>query len=175
MKENIVARRYAKAITGVVREKASLNKVITDLHNISNVIERSDELKNVFYNPSIRMKFKEGVLSQLINRLNPVPPINNLLYLILRKDRIKYLGKIIFVLEELSDQILNRVRVNVKTAFELDKGEIDILRKRFTEVTKKDVILKVSVDHELIGGIVTQIGSTVFDGSIKNQLRLFRK
>ncbi|MEK6545609.1 MAG: F0F1 ATP synthase subunit delta, partial [Nitrospinota bacterium] len=108
MKENIVARRYAKAITGVVREKASLNKVITDLHNISNVIERSDELKNVFYNPSIRMKFKEGVLSQLINRLNPVPPINNLLYLILRKDRIKYLGKIIFVLEELSDQLLNR-------------------------------------------------------------------
>lgn len=175
MKENIVAKRYAKAITDVVKEKTTLNKVITDLQNISSVIERSDELKKVFYNRSMRMKFKEGVLSRLINYLNPDPPVRNFLYLILKKNRIKYLNKITIAMEELSDQILNRVRVNVKTAFELDKGETDVLRKRFAEVTKKDVILKVSVDHELIGGIVTQIGSTVFDGSIKNQLRLFRK
>jgi F-type H+-transporting ATPase subunit delta len=35
--------------------------------------------------------------------------------------------------------------------------------------------LSVSVDPELLGGIVATIGSTVYDGSVKTQLQRMRK
>jgi F-type H+-transporting ATPase subunit delta len=38
-------------------------------------------------------------------------------------------------------------------------------------MTGKDVRLSFATDEALIGGVVTRIGSTVYDGSIRNQLR----
>lgn len=173
MKEIIVAKRYAKAVVDVAKGKIPVDKVIAELQDISRIIEGSWELKNILYNPSIRMKFKEKILSMLIVRLNPSAIVKNSLLLILKKNRIKYLNKIILVLEDLSDMILNRARVKVKTAFALDEREINGLKMRFAEITKRDVIFNVEIDSTLIGGIIAQIGSNVFDGSIKNQLKSF--
>jgi F-type H+-transporting ATPase subunit delta len=39
-----------------------------------------------------------------------------------------------------------------------------------TSMTKKKVRLNFEQDSELIGGLVTRIGSTVYDGSVRNQL-----
>ena len=175
MKEIIVAERYAKAMIDVIKG-SSVNNIIAELKQISTTIEGSDELKKIFYNPSIAMKFKENVLSQLLDRFKPDAIVRKFIYLILNKNRIKLLEKIIFALENLSDKITNRARIRVKTALKLDEKETETLKKRFADITKKDVILDIHVEPELIGGIVAQIGSTVYDGSIKNQLRtMYRK
>ncbi|MBI3814725.1 MAG: ATP synthase F1 subunit delta [Nitrospinae bacterium] len=175
MKENIVAKRYAKAVSDVIKGKVSIDRFASDLRTISGMIEASRELKNIFYNPAIAIKFKEGILSSLIDRVNPDPVVRNFLFLILRKNRIKYINRITVALEELSDRIMNRVRVKIKTAFKLDEKEVEVIKNRFAEATNRDAILDIQVDTELIGGIVAQIGSTVLDGSIKNQLRYFDK
>lgn len=175
MKEIIVAERYAKAMIDVIKGSA-VNDIIAELKQISTTIEGSDELRKIFYNPSIAMKFKENVLSQLLDRFKPDATVRKFIYLILNKNRIKLLDKIIFALENLSDKITNRARIRVKTALKLDEKETETLKKRFADITKKDVILDIHVEPELIGGIIAQIGSTVFDGSIKNQLRtMYRK
>lgn len=41
--------------------------------------------------------------------------------------------------------------------------------------TNKEIILEVEQDPELIGGLVTQIGDLVWDGSIKTQLSNMRE
>ena len=172
MKEIIIAERYAKAMIDVIKGSA-VDNIIAELKQISTIVENSDELKKSFYNPSIAMKFKENILSRLLDRLKPDASVKNFIYLILRKNRIKLLDKIIFALENLSDKIRNRARIMVKTALKLDEKEVETLKKRFADITKKDVMLDIHVEPELIGGIIAQIGSTVFDGSLKNQLRAF--
>ena len=175
MKEIIVAERYAKAMIDVIKG-SSVNNIIAELKQISTTIEGSGELQKIFYNPSIAMKFKENILSQLLDRFKPDATVRKFIYLILNKNRIKLLEKIIFALENLSDKITNRARIRVKTAFKLDEKETETLKKRFADITKKDVILDIHIEPELIGGIIAQIESTVFDGSIKNQLRtMYRK
>jgi F-type H+-transporting ATPase subunit delta len=175
LKENIVAKRYAKAVSDVIKGKVSIDRFASELKNITVIIETSRELKNIFYNPAIAMKFKEGILSRLIDRVNPDPAVRDFLFLVLRKNRIKYVSRIVAALEDLSDQIMNRARVKIKTAFKLDEKEVVAIKKRFDEATNRDAILEIEMDPELIGGIVAQIGSTVLDGSIKNQLRSFKR
>ena len=119
MKEIIVAERYAKAMIDVIKG-SSVNNIIAELKQISTTIEGSDELKKIFYNPSIAMKFKENILSQLLDRFKPDATVRKFIYLILNKNRIKLLEKIIFALENLSDKITNRARIRVKTAIKLD-------------------------------------------------------
>ena len=43
------------------------------------------------------------------------------------------------------------------------------------QATGKKVELSVSVDPELLGGVVAKIGSTVYDGSVKTQLQCMRQ
>jgi F-type H+-transporting ATPase subunit delta len=42
-------------------------------------------------------------------------------------------------------------------------------------MTGKDVRLSFKTDEELIGGMVTRIGSTIYDGSVRNQLQLAKE
>jgi F-type H+-transporting ATPase subunit delta len=42
-------------------------------------------------------------------------------------------------------------------------------------VTGKHIQLSVEADPSLIGGVVTRIGSTVYDGSIRTQLEKMRQ
>jgi F-type H+-transporting ATPase subunit delta len=175
VKEIIVAERYAKAMIDVIKG-SNVDKIIAELKQLSTTIAGSDELKRIFYNPSIAIKFKENLLSQLFARFKSDDAVRKFVYLILNKNRIKILDKIIYALENLSDKFTNRARIRVKTALKLDEKEIETLKKRFADITKKDVLLDVYVEPELIGGIIARIGSTVYDGSIKNQLKtMYRK
>jgi F-type H+-transporting ATPase subunit delta len=45
------------------------------------------------------------------------------------------------------------------------------LRDTLVAMTGKDVRLSFATDESVIGGMVTRIGSTVYDGSVRNNLQ----
>jgi F-type H+-transporting ATPase subunit delta len=45
---------------------------------------------------------------------------------------------------------------------------------KLQKLTGKEVRMNVSVDPSLIGGVVAQVGGTIYDGSVRQQLRAFR-
>jgi F-type H+-transporting ATPase subunit delta len=47
--------------------------------------------------------------------------------------------------------------------------------KNLAKVTGKQIKPAYKVDAEMIGGVVTQIGSTVYDGSIRTKLKNLRE
>jgi F-type H+-transporting ATPase subunit delta len=62
----------------------------------------------------------------------------------------------------------------VKTAVELQRNEQKALQERLEQYTSRRVRLRVSIEKELKGGLVIQIGDTVLDGSVTHQLELLR-
>ena len=62
----------------------------------------------------------------------------------------------------------NIVRAEVTSAAPLSPEKTKALEDSLSKVTGKKVELSVSVDPELLGGVVARIGSTVYDGSVKN-------
>ena len=56
------------------------------------------------------------------------------------------------------------------TAHPVNEETKRILSEKLSRFTGKSVRLSFEVDDSLIGGIVTRVGSTVYDGSIRTQL-----
>jgi F-type H+-transporting ATPase subunit delta len=63
------------------------------------------------------------------------------------------------------------VRAEVTTAVPLSQDRAAQLEKRLAEMTGRRVTMTAKVDPSLIGGVVTRIGSTVYDGSVTTQLQ----
>ena len=42
-------------------------------------------------------------------------------------------------------------------------------------MTRREVILDSKTDPSIIGGVVTQVGATLFDGSLRTQLERMRE
>ena len=70
---------------------------------------------------------------------------------------------------------LGVVRARVTTATPLPAEKAEALRQRLSEVTGRQVTLGTHVDPAIIGGVVTQIDSTVYDGSVTRQLARMRQ
>jgi F-type H+-transporting ATPase subunit delta len=62
------------------------------------------------------------------------------------------------------------VAARVTSARPLGETEKTELQTNLEKLTGKRVNLTFDVDENLIGGVVTRIGSTVYDGSVKTQL-----
>jgi len=69
----------------------------------------------------------------------------------------------------------NIVRAEVTSAAPLSPDKTKALEESLAKVTGKKVELSVSVDPELLGGVVATIGSTVYDGSVRTQLQRMRQ
>ena len=67
------------------------------------------------------------------------------------------------------------VRAQVRSASDLSDGELEALRESLARVTGKAVTIEVRTDPDLLGGAIVQIGSTVYDGSIRTQLDEMRR
>ena len=75
-------------------------------------------------------------------------------------------------------QLLNErigvVQAEVTLAKALDKATQDRLVSRLETLTGKKVVLQFQADPSLLGGVITRIGDTIYDGSIRQQLELIK-
>jgi F-type H+-transporting ATPase subunit delta len=58
----------------------------------------------------------------------------------------------------------------IRTAVPLDDSQRDRLAEALSAATGKRVELKVIVDPAVLGGILTRIGDTVIDGTVRHRL-----
>jgi F-type H+-transporting ATPase subunit delta len=67
------------------------------------------------------------------------------------------------------------VRARVTSAVPLAADTTQQLQKELETLTGRSVVMTAATNPDIIGGVVTQIGSTVYDGSIKRQLEKLRE
>jgi F-type H+-transporting ATPase subunit delta len=70
---------------------------------------------------------------------------------------------------------LKVVRAEVTTAVPLPPDLVEAVRGALERVTSRQVLVAPHVDPAILGGVVTRIGSTVYDGSVKGQLERLRE
>ena len=68
----------------------------------------------------------------------------------------------------------NRALARLTTAVSLNAGDLADVKKKLETLTGKRVDVDSKVDPSLIGGVRAQIGSVIYDGTIKNQLDKMR-
>ena len=171
MSSQTVARRYAAALADVLLAGGSPREVQDELIAWESMIQSTELLQQVFSNPTVAYEQKRGLLEELIKRTKVQRPTANFLRILVKNQRLTELGEINKRLAQVLDERSGVVAALVTTARPISEESKKSLNGRLATITGKDVRLSFAIDETLIGGMVTRIGSTVYDGSIRNQLR----
>ena len=166
-----IARRYAVALADVTIEQGEATAVYEELLQWGQMFDSSPLLKEVLSNPTVAYDQKQKVLHELIRRTRVRPTTANFLQVLLLNQRLTELNEINKWFGLTLDERSGVVAAEVTTARPVEEKAIEALRNKLTHISGRKVRLIISTNEELIGGMVARIGSTVYDGSIRNQLR----
>ena len=170
-----IAKRYARALFEITREDNSFIKTHEELNSFSSLLEGNTALKEFFENPIFDQSDKKAVVDRLLEKVQVSLTTSNFLKLLVDKRRIDLLPEIGQCYGQLIDGALNKLKVNVRTAFGLSDELTGEIRNHLVKMTGKDIEMIVNEDPALLGGIVVGIGDTIYDGSIRAQLKSMRK
>jgi F-type H+-transporting ATPase subunit delta len=174
MSVQTVARRYASALADVVLERGEAREIQEELLAWEQMIQSSPNLQEVLRNPTIALDQKRAVLNKLIALTKPRPTTVNFLKVLLQNQRLTELGDINRKFAEILDERAGMVAATVTTARTVPENAQQRLHTKLLALTGKKVRINFATDPELIGGLVTRIGSTVYDGSVRNHLQLIK-
>jgi F-type H+-transporting ATPase subunit delta len=170
-----LARRYAKALADVATDQQLLEAVGRDLHAIIETMKSTREVSAFFASPAIPLTDKRRVMQTIADGVGVKPLTAKFLNLILEKRRLAYLGEIALAYEELTDERMGRGKATVTSAVALSEPIIRGLQERLRVATGKEIYLETQVDPAIVGGLIAQIGSTIYDGSVRTQLKKARE
>jgi len=166
-----IARRYAIALADVAIESGEATAVQDELTRWGQMIDSNQLLKEAFRNPTVPYEQKRKVLQELIQRTHLRQTTANFLQVLLRNQRLSELNEVNKWFGLILDERSGVVAAEVTTARPVSQESIEALRQKLATLSGRKVRLKFATDADLIGGMVARIGSTVYDGSIRNQLR----
>lgn len=170
------ANRYAKALFDVaVQEKADLRKIEQDLAAADELLAANRDVVETARRTGLPDAMRQSLISAIADRLDVTPQVKKLLLMLTERRRLALVPDLAEAYRERLLEHMNIVRGEVATAAPLSPEKTQALQDRLSQATGKNVELSVRVDPSLIGGVVARIGSTVYDGSVRTQLRKMKE
>ena len=170
------ANRYAKALFDVaLQEKADLSKIDQDLAAFSELLDSNTELRLASERVGVPDASRKALMAAIADRLGVVDQVKKLVAVLTETRKLNLVSDLAEAFRERLLAHQNIVRADVTSAVTLSPDKTKALADSLSKVTGKKVELQVSVDPELLGGVVARIGSTVYDGSVKTQLQRLRQ
>jgi F-type H+-transporting ATPase subunit delta len=164
------AARYARALFDVALKESDPVQIERDLAAFAGLMSSSAELQAAFTNPAVPVSAKRRIAEALGTRLSAAPPTRKLLLLLADRDRLAIVPDLLAIYRERLMEHQQVVRAEVTTAAPLSPERVRQIEQKLAALTGRKVNMTTSVDPAIIGGVVTRIGSTVYDGSIATQL-----
>jgi F-type H+-transporting ATPase subunit delta len=168
-----VVGTYARAFADVaMAPKNHLDpaRALEELHSIEALFKESDQLRRVLENPSIPGDRKRAVLDVITARLGTTREVRNFIAVLTDHRRLPLFSEILKQLQQELDDRQGFAEAQVSTARQLSDPEKQMLEAEITKMTGKKVRARYEQDASLLGGAVVQVGSTIYDGSVKGQL-----
>lgn len=170
-----VARRYARALLSLGVEEGRHEQYGDELELVLNALKESREVAHILANPGFTLQQRHAAVEALASALRLSPLLVNFLRLLVDRQRSGDLPAIARAYRALLDQQVGRVRATVISAQPLSDGELSRLREAIARSTGRNIMLQAKTDPALIGGVVTQVGATLLDGSLRTQLERMRE
>jgi F-type H+-transporting ATPase subunit delta len=173
-----VVSRYANALADVVTSGAggiNAETALNELNLFEATLRGSAELHNALTSPAVPPSRKRAVTGRLAGMLKLSPITRNLLFVLIDKRRIASLPEVIQSFETVADERLGFARADISSPLPLSEPQRAALTAQLERLSGKRIRARFSVDDSLIGGVVAQIGSTIYDGSVRGQLQTLHR
>ena len=165
-----ISLRYARALVDLADKAGRLEKVAAGLEQLNTLCLGHDELQAVIRHPGFSVEQRTGIFNELMTRLGLDDLLRPFLGLIIEKGRLPALAGICQAVQNLTDDKLGRVRAFATSARPLSPAHCDAVAAVLEKRVGYKVVLETEVDASLIAGLQVQLGSELFDGSVKGRL-----
>ena len=170
-----VVERYAAALAEVALERKLAGKVRSDLGAFVEVFLSSADLRNALGTPVVSNDVKHKVIHEVTAKMGVDVAVQNFLYLIVDHRRTEILHEIPAALQQQLNMRMGIAEADVSSARELSGAEKQQLTAMLERRTGKKIEASFREDKTLLGGAVVRVGSTIYDGSVREQLNRLRE
>jgi len=172
----LFASRYARAFADVIfEERLDAKAAQQQLADFGAAWHESRPLREFFLDPSFPVEEKVALLDKLNAKLKMAPTTRNFIAVLLRNDRIAGFDDVVAEFRREINRRLGIFEARVVSARALDQQERRALEQQIAGLTGGQVEAQFEEDPSLIGGAVVQVGSTVYDGSVRGRLDRLRE
>lgn len=171
-----VTSRYARAFVEVIVDvRLDPERALEELTGMAELLKANPELRIVVQNPSVPHPQKLHLLDSIISLLGASRVLRNFVAVLIDHHRIAQIGEIAEKFRHELNERLGIAEAQVSSSRELTGEERQILEKQMAAITGKTIRATYSRDASLLGGATVRIGSTIYDGSVRGQLRRIKE
>lgn len=164
---------YAKAFLALGKSTGDQQQLLDELESFVVVLQQIPRLRATLESPRIGFPEKAKIVDQAIKG-KASPQFLNFVKVVCRNGRFDCLSAVAAAARESFDEMSGRVMATMTTAEPVDDEVRNKVAQKLSAVLGKQVTIQSQIDPSIIGGLVVRVGDTVYDGSLKNQLKQVR-
>ncbi len=164
---------YADAVLAVARAEGAQAAVEDELARFAEALRSSDELQSTLADSAVDVERRLGIVDDLLGD-RALPATAALVSLVVGAGRG---GELVDIIDAAIDRAAagrNRRVARVRSAVELSGEQRARLAEAIKASSGLDVEIQTIVDPGVVGGVVTEIGDDVIDGSVRSRLQQMR-
>jgi F-type H+-transporting ATPase subunit delta len=165
---------YARAFLEIAKAEGHVGEVEDELFRFARSLASSDDLRLALTDLQLPAARKVAVIDDLLEN-KALVATEALVLLVVSAGRVTDLEAIVDRFVELAVAERDKEVAEVRSAVPLSADDVTRLEQALGQATKKNVEVKVVVDPEVLGGIVTRMGDLVIDGTVRHRLDQLRE
>lgn len=173
MKKVKGVKRYAKQFLSAV-DLAEVPRAIEQLSAISSLVEKDKTFRNILVSPIFSKAESKQIISYMGQKLKMSEKTVKYIQYLSTSKAISAMPEIVSAIVAAYLDMKKRTKAVVTSPVQITKDYEDKLKTSLKEITGMDIDMEFVIDPALLGGIRIQVGSTMYDSSIKGQLGLLR-
>lgn len=173
MKPAREAKKYAKMLINAVGVEGA-PQALTELSLVETMMAKSREFRSVLVSPVFSLSEKEAAFGQVASRLKFSDTVVKFVKYLMETGVIAVLSEIVKAATAIYLEKKKRARATVFSPIAVSKAGEERLKAALKGIVQRDVDVDVVIDPALLGGVLVKVGSTMYDSSIKGQLRILK-
>jgi F-type H+-transporting ATPase subunit delta len=166
-----IAVPYSEALMSLAQSQNLTDKFGEDAGALLDLLNQSEDLREFLTSPIVKADSKKAAIQQILgDQVHPL--IKNFLMLLIDSGRIIFLEDICRQYQALLRELKQAVLAEVTSVVELTEEQKQVVREKVKAATgAHEVDLETKIDPAVLGGVVIQVGSQIYDLSLRGQLR----
>lgn len=173
MTDTTTINSYAEAIGAIAAAEGKTAAVENELFAFVRALQSSDELRSTLSDAKLPLERRLQLVDDLLEG-KATTATSSIVSLLVSNGRVGDLEAIVDAALSRSAESRGESVAEVRSAVALTDDQINRLAAALKAKTHRDVAIRNIVDPTVVGGIVTQIGDTLLDGSVRTRLTQLR-
>ena len=173
MRDSTIAKNYAETLLELARRAKDLDGWGKMIMEVANALEADQSLRLFLATPRVSADAKNEILAKAFQDRMPRHFVRFLQTLVNNR-RQALIPEIAEEYRSLLDESEGRVHAQVTVAREASDADKALIARELSRVLGKTVIPHLTVNPEILGGLVVRVGDDVMDGSVRRRLASLR-